>query len=39
MKAFFAKISDKIFTSVAKKQALTGCYWACHNPEIPEELL
>ncbi|WP_227014051.1 cyclic lactone autoinducer peptide [Paenibacillus psychroresistens] len=36
---FIAKVANNVLTFVAKKQALTGCYWLCHEYDIPEELL
>jgi hypothetical protein len=39
MKQYIAQLANTVFTFIAKKQALTGCFVLCNSQEIPEELL
>jgi cyclic lactone autoinducer peptide len=38
MKSYLAKVANSMFTGIAKKLTLTGCWFGCYRPEAPEEL-
>ncbi|MFD0697758.1 cyclic lactone autoinducer peptide [Paenibacillus sp. GCM10027628] len=38
MKRLFANVANRVLTAIARRQAITGCAWACYEQELPEEL-
>ncbi|MEW9699989.1 hypothetical protein [Paenibacillus sp. SI8] len=38
MKRLFANIANRVLTAMARRQAITGCTWGCHEQELPAEL-
>jgi cyclic lactone autoinducer peptide len=36
--SLIANVSNTVLTAIARRQALTGCIWSCHEQEMPEEL-